>query len=69
MATKPVTCIDVPITHTQTYLDHFMYFIREGDEIRIETVNHKNGKIFTKAVLTPAQFKKLTDAVLAKPGD
>ena len=65
MATKHITCIDVPLEHRhETWLERKLYFIREGDEIRIETLNIKNGRVFTTARMSIDEFNELADKLL-----
>jgi hypothetical protein len=59
MKRNEVICLDVSLQHKQQWLDPFLYFIREGDEIRLETLNKVNGRVFSVARMTVEEFDRL----------
>lgn len=63
------TCVDMPLWHRQTWLEKTMYFIREGDEIRVEILNSVSGRPFAIGKMTVTEFQRLSDEMLKPPGD
>jgi hypothetical protein len=70
MATPPpFTCESVPLQHRQTWLERELHFIREGNEVRLEVLNERNGRVFMQAKIDILEFERISKAMLRKPGD